>query len=111
MISLLSTPKLSLLLTIIFLAFNVLDGHSTYLVLKPNHYRREKNPVARWVFTWLGIPRGIIIFKTVLMSVLIIAIGYYAAWDPFVLNITMTLADVMFILVVLHNYRIARKYC
>ncbi|PKN72793.1 MAG: hypothetical protein CVU50_05560 [Candidatus Cloacimonetes bacterium HGW-Cloacimonetes-3] len=99
----------TLVLTCVFLLLNILDGHSTYLVLKPNHYEREKNPIARWVFRKLQIPRGIVIFKVILMSILIVAIAYYAAWDPFTINIAMLIANLLFTLVVLHNYRIAKR--
>ncbi len=106
---LLSSNILCLLLSCIFLVLNILDGHSTYLVIRPHHYAREKNPVARWVFRKLGIPRGIIIFKTILLVILIPAISYYAAWDAFTINITLLVADLLFLLVVLHNYRVHRR--
>ena len=105
-VALFKSPALTLILSIIFLLLNILDGHSTYLVLKPDKYQREKNPLARWVFKKLKIPAGIIIFKTVLMAVLILAIAYYAAWEPFTVNIAMLIADIFFLLVVLHNYRL-----
>jgi len=108
-LSALNTPILSIGITIVFLLLNVLDAHSTYLVIKPHYYEREKNPIARWVFRKLGIPRGIVIFKVLLMSILIVAIAYYAAWDPLTINIAMLIADVLFLVVVLHNYRIARR--
>lgn len=109
MIDILNKPFLSLLLTIVFIILNILDGHSTFLVLKPHHYHREKNPVARWIFKKLGIPRGIIIFKTLLLVVLILAISYYAAWDALTINVTLLVADLVFLLVVLHNYRVYRR--
>ncbi|MDD2228064.1 MAG: DUF5658 family protein [Candidatus Cloacimonetes bacterium] len=107
--SILHKAELTLLLTLVFMILNVLDGHSTYLVLKPNHFEREKNPIARWVFRKLHIPRGIVIFKVLLMSLLIVAISYYAAWEPFTINIAMFVADILFLLVVLHNYAISRR--
>ncbi|MDY0152149.1 MAG: hypothetical protein RBS43_07750 [Candidatus Cloacimonas sp.] len=45
------------------------------------------------------------------MSILVIAIGYYAAWDPFTINITLFVANLLFLVVVLHNYYIYRKHC
>jgi len=102
-------PLLCLALTLIFCILNILDGHSTFLVLKPHHYHREKNPLARWIFRKLGIPRGIIIFKTLLLTILILAISYYTAWDPLTINIAMLVADILFLLVVLHNYRVYRR--
>ncbi len=107
--SALHTPGLTLFLSSLFLLLNILDGHSTYLVLRPHHYEREKNPIARWVFRKLKLPRGIVIFKVILMSGLIIAISYYAAWDALTINIAMLVADLLFLVVVLHNYRIARR--
>ena len=103
------SPVYTLVISIIFLLLNILDGHSTYLVLKPNYYHREKNPVARWVFKKLKIPNGIIIFKTVLMAILILAISYYTVWDSLTINIAMTVADLLFLIVVLHNYRLYRR--
>ncbi len=104
-----NSPVFSLVLTASFIVLNILDGHSTYLVLKPHHYHREKNPIARWIFKKLKLPQGIIIFKTILLSVIIIAIAYYAAWDPFTINIAMMIANLLFLLVVGHNYRIFRR--
>ncbi len=109
MIAFLDNPILCLFLSITFLLLNILDGHSTFLVLKPHHFHREKNPVARWIFKKLGIPRGIIIFKTLLLVILILAISYYAAWDALTINVTLCVADLVFLLVVLHNYRVYRR--
>jgi len=105
-VALFKSPALTLILSIIFLLLNILDGHSTYLVVKPDKYQREKNPLARWVFKKLKIPAGIIIFKTVLIAVLILAIAYYAAWEPLTVNIALLIADLLFLFVVLHNYRL-----
>jgi len=105
----LHSQLLSLLLTAAFVVLNILDGHSTYLVLKPHHYHREKNPIARWIFKKLKLPRGIIIFKTILLSIIIVAIAYYTAWDPFTINIAMLIANLLFLLVVGHNYRVYRR--
>ncbi len=93
----------------IFVILNVLDGHSTWLVLKPNHYRRERNPVARWIFRKLGLPRGIVIFKAVLLAILGGAFFVYAKADAFVLNVLLLVANTVFLIVVIHNYRISRR--
>ena len=39
---------------VVFVILNILDGHSTWKVIQPNHLHRERNPVARWIFlqTW-----------------------------------------------------------
>lgn len=94
---------------VVFTVLNVLDAHSTWLVIKPNHYERERNPVARWVFRKLGLPRGIIIFKIVIFAILIPACAYYAIWEPLTLNIVLIVANIVFALVVWNNYRIYRR--
>ncbi len=100
------------LLIVLFAAFvllNVLDGHSTWMVLRPDHYRRERNPVARWIFRKFGLPRGIVIFKFVLLLVLSALFAFYAASDTFTLNIVLLVADIVFLVVVLHNYKVYRR--
>ena len=93
----------------LFIILNILDGHSTFLVLKPHHYHRERNPIARWVFRKIQIPRGIIIFKAVLLGILIPAMAFYAGNDVFTINIVMLSSNLLFILVVIHNYKIAKR--
>jgi len=94
-----------------FIALNLLDAHSTYLVMRPHHFQRERNPIARFVFKKLGIPRGIIIFKTVLLAILIPAMGFYGGHDLLTINIVLIVSNLVFCLVVIHNYRIYRRYC
>jgi len=93
----------------IFILLNILDGHSTWKVLRPDHFRRERNPVARWIFRKLGLPRGIVVFKVVLLAILTAAIAVYASYETFLLNIILLVADIVFLLVVLHNYRVSRR--
>ena len=99
-------PLLTLVLTAVFIILNVLDGHSTYLVIRPDCYHRERNPLARFIFRKLKVPAGIIIFKTVILAIVIPVIAYYAAWDAFTINVVMLVADLLFLWVVRHNYRI-----
>lgn len=105
----LGSPVITLVLTVLFILLNVLDAHSTWLVLRPDHYYRERNPIARWVFKKLKLPRGIIIFKTLLISILIPCIGFYAAWDAFTINLVLVVASIVFTLVVRHNYRVWKR--
>lgn len=93
----------------LFIILNILDGHSTYLVMRPDHYRRERNPVARFVFRKIGIPNGIILFKAVLLSILIPAMGFYAGNDLFTINIVLLSSNGVFSYVVIHNYRLYKK--
>jgi hypothetical protein len=94
-----------------FTVLNWLDAHSTYLVMRPHYYYRERNPVARWCFRKLGIPRGIIIFKAILLCVLIPAMIFYAGEDVFTINIVLLVSSLVFMLVVAHNYRVYRRIC
>ncbi len=105
----LSQLPLLVILFLIFILLNVLDGHSTWMVLRPDHYHRERNPVARWVFRKLGLPRGIFIFKFVLLLIVGCASAYYAAYDTLTLNIILSVANLVFFFVVRHNYRVFRK--
>ena len=105
----LNQPALFWSLLALFVLLNVLDGHSTYLVMRPDHYRRERNPVARYFFRLIGIPNGIIIFKAVLLAILIPAMGFYAGNDAFTINIVLLVFNILFALVVIHNYRLYIK--
>jgi len=109
LMELLNSTALLIVLALIFLLLNILDGHSTWLVMKPHHFDREKNPIARWIFRKLGIPHGIVIFKAGLLSILILAGSFYGAWEPFTLNIVLIVADLLFSYVVVHNYRLHRR--
>lgn len=109
LIALLSQLPLLIALFVIFILLNILDGHSTWQVIKPNHYSRERNPLARWIFRKLGIPRGIVVFKVVLLLILAAAFAWYAAYDTLILNVILIVADIVFLLVVIHNYRVSRN--
>jgi len=103
-----STPLL-IALTCIFLALNALDGHSTWLVVKPKHFSRERNPVARWAFRKLGVPHGIFLFKALVFAIVIPAGGWYAGHDKGTLSVLLIAANLLFGFVVAHNYRLARR--
>ncbi len=93
----------------IFVALNILDGHSTWKVIQPNNYHRERNPLARWIFRKLGLPRGIVVFKAGLLLILGGAFAYYAKKDTRTLNVTLGVANLIFLAVVIHNYRVYTK--
>ncbi|HRY84802.1 MAG TPA: DUF5658 family protein [Candidatus Cloacimonadota bacterium] len=104
-----SSPKLTLSLGLLFILLNILDGHSTWSVLKPDHYYRERNPIARWIFRKLKLVPGIVIFKAVLLIFLSGCVGFYSAWDAGTINVVLLVANIIFTLVVLHNYRVAKR--
>lgn len=93
----------------LFVLLNILDGRSTYIVMQPDHFERERNPIARWVLRKLGVLKGIFIFKTVLLAVLIPAMCFYAAYEILTINIVLLVANLVFALVVLNNYRVYKK--
>ncbi len=109
MLQLMNSRLLYWVLLGVFCTLNLLDGHSTYQVLKPYYYHRERNPVARWVFRRMGLPQGIVVFKAIILGMLIPAMSYYAAHDPFTINIVLVVSGVVFTLVVLHNYRVYNR--
>jgi len=108
-IHLFSRLNLLILQFIIFVILNILDGHSTWKVLYPDKHHREMNPLARWVFRKLGVTKGIITYKTVLILIIGILFGHYAKKDTFSLNVILSLANIVFLITVVHNYKVYRK--
>ncbi|HNX00796.1 MAG TPA: DUF5658 family protein [Candidatus Cloacimonadota bacterium] len=100
---------LTKILAVVFVILNILDGHSTYIVLRPNHYARERNPIAKWVFKKLGILPGIIIWKTLLLAVMIYLIFTQYMEEAYLLNIILLVANGFFTWVVIHNYKVYRR--
>lgn len=94
---------------IIFVILNILDGHSTWKVLYPDKYHREMNPLARWVFRKLGVTKGIITYKSILILIIGVLMGHYARKETLSLNIILTVANIVFLITVLHNYKVYHK--
>ncbi len=99
----------SVLLLIVFLILNILDAHSTWLVLKPNKYRQERNPLARLVMKKLGVKRGIYLLKLGLLIPFTVFTVLYLRDDEKGFNLVFTITDVVFGFVVYNNYKIYRK--
>lgn len=59
---------LLLVLYLVLLVLNLMDGITTWIFVRPDHYDREANPVARWMFRRLGITRGIILAELLWMG-------------------------------------------
>jgi len=108
-IHLFSRLNLLILQFIIFVILNILDGHSTWKVLYPDKYHREMNPLARWVFRKLGVTKGIITYKSILILIIGFLLGHYARKETFSLNIILTVANIVFLITVLHNYKVYQK--
>ncbi len=95
----------------VLVVLNILDGVSTWKVVKPNHYHRERNPVARWMFTKLGITRGIILAE-ILWIGFISGIFFLLARHPILDTALLVLLGVgvlSFFIVVSGNFRAWRR--
>jgi hypothetical protein len=91
-------------LAFIFSILNILDGHSTFLVVINSNLKSERNPFARFLFRKLGLKTGIILLKS--FSILIILLAYIWIRDlRYELNIILTIANVFYLFVVFNNYR------
>lgn len=109
LIQVLSNYVLLALQCAVFMILNTLDGYSTWLVMKPDHYERERNPIARLVFKKLKPPASIVFFKTVILACLGVFIAFW--WQQSLsINIALLIGNVLFILVVKHNFRVLKKY-
>jgi hypothetical protein len=93
----------------LFLILNILDAHSTWLVLRPDNYHRERNPIARWVFKKLMLPMGIVFFKASILGPLSIFIMYW--WnEAFTINLALLIGNLLYLYVVIHNYKVQKGY-
>lgn len=95
----------------ILVALNVLDGISTWNVVKPNFYARETNPVARWMFIKLGITRGIILAEVLWIGfiTLVFFLFYRDQVMSTVLLIFLCVGILVFLQVVSGNFRIWKR--
>ena len=87
-----------------------MDGISTWLVLRPDHFEREANPIAKWIFIKLGIPNGIIITEMAVLAILSPLIFLLAASQMEIAVVLLIAANLVFLWVVSDNLRIAFRY-
>jgi len=90
----------------VFIILNLLDAHSTWLVVKPGNYRREKNPLARFVMRKMGLVPGIITLKGLLLIPLTYVAIDYLKDDPKSYLLVFSIANLIYTFVVSNNYRI-----
>jgi hypothetical protein len=100
----------SLFITLLFLfaVLNVLDGHSTFKVIKNTSINNEKNPVARFIFKRLGSLAGIIVLKSILIPLILLML-YYFSFQQVELNVILILANFFYLSVVIHNYNVVKR--
>ena len=95
-------------LLIIFVILNYFDGHSTYMVVTKTSIKSEKNPVARLIFKIFGPLAGIIILKSILIPIIFLMF-YYFSFRNVEMNIILLFANIFYLAVVIHNYRVVKK--
>lgn len=92
-----------------YLLLNVLDGLTTWIIIRPDKFHREANPLARWLFIKLGIPRGIIIVEGVVLSLLTLVIFLVLGRSPLVAYILLGIGDLIFLWIVVGSFGLMRK--
>ncbi|MFO7660164.1 MAG: DUF5658 family protein [Candidatus Cloacimonadaceae bacterium] len=98
-----------IILYIVYFILNVFDGITTWIILKPDHFNRELNPAAKWIFIKLGIPRGIIITEAAVLAVLTPLIFWLAAVNLNLIKILLLIAVLIFTWVVADGFRIIHR--
>ena len=91
----------------ILVALNLLDGLSTWQVLKPNHYHRERNPAARWMFIKLGLTRGLVLAEVLwigFISAVFFLTFTHPVWNVALL-VLLCVGVLVFLRVVSGNFR------
>jgi len=98
---------LQIFLYFILVVLNVLDGVSTWKVVRPKHLYRERNPVARWIFAKLGLLPGILVAEFLWISTItlvVLLLGSLPVWGYIVLAL-LFIGIVIFTWIVLNNFK------
>lgn len=98
---------LQFILYIILVLLNILDGVSTWKVVRPKHLNRERNPVARWMFAKLGLLPGLILAELLWISFItavVFLLGSFPVWGYIVL-ILLILGIAIFTWIVVGNFK------
>jgi len=99
---------LIIFLLIILIILNILDGISTFLVIRKSSIRAEKNPLARFVFRKMGVTKGIIAIKSIIIPLLVLLL-YDIKHDPDEVITALFIADLIYSYTVVNNYRVHHK--
>ena len=92
----------------VFIILNILDAHSTLKVIAITSYRSEKNPVARFLFKLIGPLAGVIVLKSILIPVIFLMF-YYFSFQRKDITIVLSIASILYLLIVIHNYSVVKK--
>lgn len=100
---------LLVLLYILLTLLNLLDGYTTWQVLKPDNYHREVNPLARWLFRRLGLMNGIIVAETLWISFYTLLLAFLGTLSLLYPLLLLLLGILVFGWVVWDGFRLMRK--
>ena len=104
----LESALLFLALLVIFLFLNLLDGHSTYSVIKTAGVNSEKNPLARYLFKKIGTIKGIFVIKSILIPVILLMF-YLFSFKKTEINVILAIANIFYLTIVIHNYNVVKR--
>lgn len=104
---------LALVLYGTLLVLNVLDGHYTWKVLRPRHLTRESNPLARWIFSKLGLLRGIVVAELLWIGFITLVVWLAfrlraPGWEAALIGV-LAIGNAVFLAVVIHNLKVWRN--
>jgi hypothetical protein len=102
-------PLVLIIAYMVFTILNILDGYTTWHVLKPDNFHREINPVARWLFRKLGIPNGIIIVEGVWIAFYTLLLCFLASLALFLPGLLLLGGILVFAWVAGDGFRLIRK--
>ncbi len=97
-----------ILLLFVFITLNILDIHSTFLVVINSSTRSERNPIARFLLKKLGVKRGLVTLKLLLLPILALMVWYYPEARREIVGVLL-ISNFLYLLVVGNNYRIFRR--
>ncbi len=90
----------------LYILLNLLDAISTWLVVKPDKYAQEINPLARWLFIRLGLFRGLLVAETLNLGIFTPLIIILAAFFPVLATILLAMAVAVYAVIVVNNFRV-----
>ncbi|MFA5498102.1 MAG: DUF5658 family protein [Candidatus Cloacimonas sp.] len=99
---------LFIILVVLYVILNVLDGHSTYLVISKTSHTNERNPIARFIFKKIGPLAGVIVIKSLIVP-LVFLMFYFFSFKSLQMNIILLVANVLYLLTVINNYNVLKK--